>query len=105
MGQRAGTLTVSLPTLLFGLVIMTTLPVRSGRLSSFHLGLLSFPDPPRRRSAGSWAEEDSGAEDDMEKEREKPGKDGRSLAWSVKSVSIYTRLRSWLRAAVLRHAS
>ena len=64
-----GTFAVSLPALLFGLVIMTTLPVRSGRLSSFHLGFLSFSEPPRGKLTGSWLEEGSGAGDDMAKER------------------------------------
>jgi hypothetical protein len=65
--RRASTFAVSLPTLLFGLVIMTTLPVRSGRSSSFHLGFLSFSEPPRWNPEASLFEEDSGAGDDMEK--------------------------------------
>ena len=51
--RKVGTFAVSLPTLLFGLVIMTTLSVRSGRLSSLHLGFLSFSEPPRPKPAGS----------------------------------------------------
>ena len=62
---------MSLPTLLFGLVTMTTLPVRSGRSSSFHLGLLSISEPTR------WGPEPEGfrfkevpdAKNDMEEER------------------------------------
>lgn len=42
--RKHSTFAVSLPALLFGLVTMTTLPVRSGRLSSFHLGFLSLSE-------------------------------------------------------------
>ena len=48
---------------------MTTLPVRSGRLSSFHLGFLIFSDPASWKSEERWLEEGSGAGDDMEKRR------------------------------------
>jgi len=75
--KRVGTFAVSLPTLLFGLVIMTTLPVRSGRSSSFHLGLLSFSEPARPKAEGSWLEEVSGAEDDMERRGNREKTDSR----------------------------
>lgn len=89
--QRASTFAVSLPTLLFGLVIMTTLPVRSGRSSSFHLGFLSFSEPPRRNPEASRFEEDSGAGDDMGNER---GKGERRKLAVAGISSIYNHSRS-----------
>lgn len=63
------TLAVSLPTLLLGFVTIITFPVRSGRLSSFHLGFLSFSEPASWKSEGPWLEDGSGAGDDMEEKR------------------------------------
>ena len=67
--RKQFTFAVSLPILLFGLVIMTTLPVRSGRLSSFHLGFLSFSGLTRGRPEESRLDEDSGAKGNMGEER------------------------------------
>lgn len=61
---------------------MTTLPVRSGRSSSFHLGFLRFSDPESWRSEVDWLEEGSGAGDDMEGE----GGKGQAAADTLRQV-------------------